>query len=327
MNHFRTIVSPSISTLKVCLNDRFITIGSCFADVVGNYLRHFKIEVSANPFGTLYNPASIHKVLKYAIHNENAPEPNFLQNQDIHLNYDFHSEFSALEKEVLKNRLRDCILMTHQNLANANYLIITYGTAWVYERVDTGELVANCHKMPAKLFTKSLLTQKKIMESFDAFFYDLKKLNPNIKIILTVSPVRHLKDTLELNSVSKSILRTACHTLTETYSDVEYFPAYEIMMDDLRDYRFYKSDMIHPSEDAEEYIWQKFINTYIDDSTKQFFEKWSSIQSALAHKPFHPTSIAHQQFLKSTLHKLEELRSIVNVDAEINRIKTQLLNS
>ncbi|HPH46787.1 MAG TPA: GSCFA domain-containing protein, partial [Chryseolinea sp.] len=285
MSHFRTIVSPSISPFKVGIKDRFITIGSCFADVIGGYLKHHKIETSANPFGTLYSPAAIHKVLSYAIFNKSLPEQTFLQNQDIHLNYDFHSEFSALQKEVLKSRLKECILKTHQFLVNSNYLIITYGSSWVYERIETGELVANCHKMPAKLFAKSLLTQKKIIESFDPLYQDLKKLNPNMKIILTVSPVRHLKDTLELNSISKSILRTACHTLTETYSNVEYFPAYEIMMDDLRDYRFYKSDMIHPSEDAEAYIWQKFVDSFMDDSTKQFFETWSGIQSALAHKP------------------------------------------
>ena len=164
MKHFRTIVSPEISNQKVGLNDHFLTLGSCFSDVVGSYLQHYKFPVSANPFGTLYSPASIHKVLTYALRNETAPDHTYIQNQDIHLNYDFHSGFSALQKETLQNQLSDCLHATHQFLKNADYLIITYGTSCIYERVDTGELVANCHKMPAKLFTKSLLTQKKIVE-------------------------------------------------------------------------------------------------------------------------------------------------------------------
>ncbi len=324
MKHFRTIVSSPVLLQKLGLKDCFFTVGSCFADVVGNYLLHYKIETRSNPFGTLYSPASIHKALNYAILNQAPPDHTYLQNQDIHLNYDFHSEFSALQKETLQDRLRGCLKKTHQFLKNTDYLIITYGTSWVYERIDTEELVANCHKMPAKLFTKSLLTQKKIIESFDALYQGLKKLNPKMKIILTVSPVRHVKDTLELNSVSKSILRVACHTLKEIHSDVEYFPAYEIMMDDLRDYRFYKQDMIHPSKEAEDYIWENFTSTFMDESAKQFFKKWDSIQSALEHKPFHPSSSSHQQFLKTMLQKLEELKSIVNVDEEMNRIKSQI---
>ncbi len=327
MSHFRTIVSCPSSSQKASLKDRFLTIGSCFADVVGRHLQHYKIETCPNPFGTLYSPASIHKALRYTLLNQAPPEHTYLQNQDIHLNYDFHSEFSALQKETLQNRLSDCLQTTHQFLKNADRLIITYGTAWVYERIDNNELVANCHKMPAKLFTKSLLTQKKIIESFDPLYQDLKKFNPKIKIILTVSPVRHTKDTLELNNVSKSILRVACHTFKETYPDVEYFPAYEIMMDDLRDYRFYKKDMIHPSEEAEEYIWGKFADTFIDDSTKDFFVTWDGIQSALTHKPFHPSSTSHQHFLKTTLQKLEELKSIVNVEEEMSQIKSQIHTS
>ena len=327
MKHFRTIVSTALSTPNVGLKDRFLTMGSCFADVVGRHLQHYKLQVLANPFGTQYSPSSIHKALGYSLLNEVVPDHTYLLNQDIHLNFDFHSEFSALQKEVLQTKLRDCIQNTHQFIKTADYLIITYGTAWVYERSDRGELVANCHKLPAKLFRKTLLTQKKIMESFDVLYQALKKLNPKIKIILTVSPVRHLKDTLELNSVSKSILRMSCHTIKETYSNVEYFPAYEIMMDDLRDYRFYKPDMIHPSEEAEQYIWQKFTECFMNESTKHFFGTWDGIQTALAHKPFHPSATSHQKFLLTTLSKIEELKSLVNVDQEIDLIQSQIQKS
>jgi hypothetical protein len=162
------------------------------------------------------------------------------------------------------------------------------------------------------------------LDSFDPMYRGLKSINPNINILLTVSPVRHIKDTLELNSVSKSVLRVACHTIAEQYGDVNYFPAYEIMMDDLRDYRFYKADMIHPSHVAEQYIWQKFAEKYFDEELTTFLEKWGEIQSALAHKPFHPISTAHQHFLKEMLKKLEELKGIVNVDEEVALLSKQL---
>ena len=170
-------------------------------------------------------------------------------------------------------------------------------------------------------------TQNKILESFDETYRAVKIFNSDIRIIITVSPVRHLKDTLELNSVSKSILRLTCHTLTELYDDVEYFPAYEILLDDLRDYRFYSSDLIHPTSDAIDYIWKKFIAHYFDLETKIFLEEWEEITKALTHKPFQPTSQAHQDFLKETLKRLHELKLKVNVEEEIKSINAQIIKS
>ena len=257
MHKFRTVVSNSLSKHKLSLEDKILTMGSCFAHAIGVRLLTNKFQALANPLGVIYNPHSIHKALRNTIFNEPPPDHTFLQHHDVHLNYDFHSEFSSLKKDNLISHLTETIGSVHHFSNSTCWLMITYGTAWVYERTDTGEIVANCHKMPGKLFSKSLLTQQKITESFEEFYKDLKAFNPAIRIILTVSPVRHLKDTLELNSVSKSMLRITCHALSEMYDDVEYFPAYEIMMDDLRDYRFYKPDMIHPSEEAENYIWEK----------------------------------------------------------------------
>ncbi len=324
MNTFRTALTPYLPNNSVSLSDTILTLGSCFSDAIGGRLNASKISSAVNPYGIIYNPDSLHKIIRYTTLNQIPLKNTYVQREDVFLNYDFHSELSALDMNNLQERLKIIIETTNSFLKRANWLIITYGTSWVYERNDTGEVVANCHKMPQREFTKVLLTQKKILESFESMYEGLKTLNPDIKIILTVSPVRHLKDTLELNSVSKSILRVACHTLTQYYKDVDYFPAYEIMMDDLRDYRFYKSDMIHPSEVAEEYIWQKFGEKYFDGKLKAFLIHWKEIQSALAHKPFHPSSTAHQQFLKETLKKLEELKSLVNVDQEIELIKTQI---
>jgi hypothetical protein len=325
MPTFRTELLIEKSAHQVTLGDQFLTIGSCFSDAVGTRLTENKFNTLVNPVGILYNPHSIHKQLRTMLHNQSLPAHTYLQNNEVFLNYDFHSEFSSLNRNEIENKITDTISTSHDFLKKATWIFITYGSAWVYERNDTGEIVSNCHKMPASGFTKSLLSQKKVLESFDAFYRDLKASNPNCKIILTVSPVRHIKDTLQLNSVSKSVLRLACQSISETYSDAFYFPSYEIMLDDLRDYRFYKSDMIHPTEEAEEYIWNKFSDSYFDTSTKEFITKWNPIHTALQHKPFHHQSTAHQTFLAKTLVQLEELSKTVNVDKEIASIKSQII--
>ncbi|HEX5169338.1 MAG TPA: GSCFA domain-containing protein [Cyclobacteriaceae bacterium] len=301
-----------------------LTIGSCFAEAIGDRLTTHKIHTLSNPFGVIFNPVSIHKVLIKSICNEVASDNSFLEHNGLHSHYDFHSSFSSPEKNALASKLAEAIGITHYFIKDATTIVITYGTAWVYERIDTGEIVANCHKLPAANFTKSLLSQKKFIESFDVFHKALKGINPSAQIVLTVSPVRHIKDTLELNAVSKSVLRVGCHSIAATYSDVEYFPSYEIMMDDLRDYRFYKSDMIHPTEEAEEYIWEIFVERYFDKMTREFFKQWKKIRSALSHQPFHPSAASHQLFLKETLHILNELKKFVNVDEEEQFIKSQL---
>jgi hypothetical protein len=324
MDSFRTSFQLKPSPKRISLSDRILTIGSCFSDAIGSQFVRNKVNCKANPFGVLYNPASIHKVVQYSIANQTVPEDTFLHRDDVFFNYDFHSEFSSMNLSHLQEQLKTIVAKTHSFLEDTNWLIITYGTAWVYELNETNSVVANCHKMPQTMFTKSFMTQKKVLDSFDSMHQALKAVNPDINILLTVSPVRHIKDTLELNSVSKSVLRVACHTITEQFRDVYYFPAYEIMMDDLRDYRFYKADMIHPSPVAEQYIWQKFAERYFDEELTTFLRKWEEIQSALAHKPFHPFSATHQHFLKEMLKKLEELKGVVNVDEEATALRRHL---
>jgi len=322
---FRTEIKPEPSSVKINLKDKILTAGSCFSDAIGKQLTETKFGTLANPFGVSYNPHSIHKVLRYALHNQVVPDHTYLSNQELAANYDFHSSFSAMKKSEVEKKIKETTGASHYFLKDASWVFITYGSAWVYERKDTGEIVSNCHKMPSSGFTKSLMSQKKVLESFDEFYRDLKAFNPKCKLILTVSPVRHLKDTLPLNSVSKSVLRLACQTISETYADAFYFPSYEIMLDDLRDYRFYKPDMIHPSEEAEEYIWTKFSDCFFDNNTKGFIKQWRPIRIALQHKAFHLNSSTHQNFLKKTLGQLEELSKTVNVDKEIVSVKSQII--
>ena len=324
MKSFRTELQTEASTTQIRYDSRVFTIGSCFANSIGKRLSQNKFVVSSNTLGTLYDPLSIHRALHFTIHNELPLPATYIENQGIWSNYEFHSSFSALTKSEVERKISNAIGAAHHFLKDVEILFVTYGTAKVYERTDTGEPVANCHKMPSENFLAQILSPEKIIASFETLVEKLNKWKPGIKIILTVSPVRHVKDTLELNSVSKSILRWACHAIQEQYPEVEYFPAFEIMMDDLRDYRFYESDMIHPSAQAIDYIWGKFSDSWFDPSTKSLMKQWQQVSAALHHRPFHPHSEAHKKFLYETLRKLKELLPGIPVEEEIKEIQTQL---
>lgn len=321
---FRTEIKLEKSALGISLKQEILTAGSCFSDAIGIKLAENKFPVLINPFGTSYNPISIHKTLRAALNGALPLSHSYFEHGGIYSHYDFHSEFSHPDKSVVEDNVKSAIQTAHRFVKDTHWIIITYGTAWVYKRTETNDIVSNCHKMPSQNFTKELLTEKKIIESFEGLYQNLKAVNPSCRIMLTVSPVRHIKDSLQLNSVSKAILRTTCHILSELHPNVVYFPSYEIMMDDLRDYRFYKSDMLHPSVDAEEYIWEKLSEAYFDKTTLDFLTRWKPIYTALQHRPFHAQSDSHQKFLKQLLADLKELNGTVNVEEEIASVNTQL---
>ena len=321
---FRTELPARVSNKKIELSDSIITMGSCFSDDIGARLSGNKFIINANPLGTVYNPISIHKLLLYAIQKSKPSQNGFIERDGISFHFDFHSTWNGQSQDDLNKSLVQELKNVHDAVMTCKHLIITYGTSWVYEEKYINEIVTNCHKIPQGNFNKFLLTQKRIVESFESFYTELKNINKNVRVILTVSPVRHIKDTLELNSVSKSILRLTCYTLSQEYSGVEYFPSYEIMLDDLRDYRFYKSDLIHPSDVAIGYIWEKFGETYFDEGTLKFIGEWGKIRLALEHKPFQSSSKSHQQFLKETLNRLTQIGEKVDVRDEIEALKRQL---
>ena len=326
MNDFRTELTPRTSAFPLNLKDRIFTIGSCFANEIGTLLVENKFIASNNPFGAVYNPISIHQLLLFGLNGKFPEQESYSQNNEIYFNYHFHSSFSSLKRDETESRVQNSIAEANSFLKNADRIIITYGTAFVYKLKANNVTVANCHKMPSVNFDKSLLTESEIIKSFEEVYEALKSIKPSAKIILTVSPVRHLKDTLELNAVSKSMLRVACHSIVERFADVEYFPAYEILLDDLRDYRFYKTDRLHPTEEAVEYIWRKFTDAYFDESTKKFINDWQKIKTDLTHKPFHAESETHQKFLKSLLKKLETIQSLADVQSEMVSVKSKIAN-
>lgn len=322
MNTFRTEINCSPAS-PIGLDHKILTIGSCFADQFGQWLINNKFTVLANPFGTTYNPISIHNLLLDALNNH-VDSTLFTERNGLWYHHGWHSQFTASSQPELLADLQRIQKQVRAFLMEVDVVIITYGTAWVYELQSTNQLVNNCHKVAGTQFRKRLLTISEIETSFKDFIQTLQSFRPNLRVICTVSPVRHLKDTFELNQVSKSALRLACYQI-EKEKLADYFPAYEIMMDDLRDYRFYERDMIHPSAEAREYINEKFSDRYFTSDTLQLLQTLNEIQKALAHKPFQLASALHQNFLKQTLHKLESIQHRLPVAAEIEHVRAQLI--
>jgi len=322
VNTFRTeITCPSAHPIG--LKDRILTTGSCFADQFGHWLKNNKFEVLVNPFGTNYNPISIHQALMDSM-TMHVDEQLFIEQQHVWHHFNYHSQWSSPYKQELNNSIQKVLQEVNAYIKKMDVLMITYGTAWVYQLKNQGSLVANCHKVSSREFDKRLLSVEEITASFDLLFTAIKNMCPDVRIIITVSPVRHLKDTLTLNSVSKATLRLAAHLISNRYEQVEYFPSYEIMMDDLRDYRFYDRDKIHPTEEALDYISHKFSDQYFKPELKAFIEKWHGIRQSMEHRAYHPHSSAHQHFLKDLIHKLEGVKEVVSVEEEIKIIQAQI---
>lgn len=322
---FRTTLTIPPSSVPLSLQSTLLTIGSCFADAMGTRMEQNKFKVLANPYGTVFNPISVAKLLRIASGLDQLNENRFVQLQEYWYHYDFHSRFHSLSIEDLSDSLKKTIHETATFLAQTDCLILTLGTSIVYQLTMDSQIVNNCHKVTEKgIFEKRMLTEPEIFSQLETVFTYLWQHNPKLHIILTISPVRHIKDTIQLNSVSKSLLRLVCYHLTERFSAISYFPAYEIMMDDLRDYRFYKADMIHPSEVAEDYIWQLFIKTYLDKEAQLFLQEWSKIRQALSHHPFREQSDAYRQFLNTTEQKILSWQHYVDVSIELSDIRNRI---
>lgn len=308
------------ATCKIGLRTPVFCAGSCFSDHIGQRLAASKFTVISNPFGVIFNPLSLAGLLQAALQNQPLAADRYVQSQGIWYHYDLHSSVADPELPVLKARVGSILKEAGNFLKQAGYLVCTLGTAYVYELAADSQLVANCHKMPGGLFARRMLAPAEIVASLEQV---LTLLPPKTRVVFTVSPVRHIKDTLPLNSVSKSVLRLAVHQLVEKHEKASYFPSYELLLDELRDYRFFAPDMLHPSEVAVDYIWQKFSKAFFNDRAQQFLKKWQKLRQALAHRPFHPGTPQHREFLENLLLKLEQVQE-ADVSAEIAGVKQQL---
>jgi hypothetical protein len=322
---FRTELTIAPQERLLPRTARVLTVGSCFADSIGERLRLNKVNVLVNPFGTVFQPLALAQLLRAAAGEAQDWQQHVVEARGRWQSYDFHSTIGADSPVELLQTIQETVSRVGEFVRSADAVVLTLGTAWAYRLRETGELVSNLHKLPASLFEKELLTADEIVNSLAEVHALLRRLNPNIRIILTVSPVRHIKDTLPLNAVSKSVLRVACHYLSELLPNVSYFPAYELLTDDLRDYRFYAADMLHPSEVAEDYIWERFTRAYFDADFGRFRKEWGAVRQSLGHRPLHIGAPEHRTFLDQTRERLERLTSQgVDVRQELRDVQRQL---
>tara|TARA_R110002126_G_scaffold240614_3_gene384237 strand:- start:96 stop:1055 length:960 start_codon:yes stop_codon:yes gene_type:complete len=306
---FLTQIPLSKSKSTIDYSSQLLLLGSCFSQNIGAKLSHFKFLNMQNPLGILFHPLAIEKLIDKAVNKAFFTEQDiFNENERWHC-FDAHSDISAVSKENILGNLNEAIYQSHSQLSKSSHIIITLGTAWVYRKKSTQQVVANCHKVPQANFTKELLDCKTIIQSLERMVTLVRSINPSAKFIFTVSPVRHLKDGFVENQVSKAHLISAIHEVTKR-DEVSYFPSYEIMMDELRDYRFYTKDMVHPNEIAVDYIWEKFCEVWIDDSVSNTMNKVDEIQRGLRHRAFNSDGKAHQIFLTSLNGKIAYIKRI-----------------
>lgn len=282
----------SVFPEKINYTHSSLFMGSCFAENIGSLLEKYKFKVQVNPNGILYNPLSIVAALRRYIENDQMKEGDLFFANECWNSWEHHSRFSDPDKQQCLSRINDAINSAHHFLKNAEWLYITFGSAFVYEK--NGKKVANCHKQPQKGFDKKLITASEIIKEYKHLISALKIFNPSLKIVFTISPVRYIRDGVVENNLSKAKLIEAVHFLAG--ENVLYFPAYELMMDDLRDYRFYKADMVHPNEQAIGYIFDKLKATAFSEETHPLFEKIKEILAAKEHKVFYAGSEAHEKF-------------------------------
>jgi hypothetical protein len=288
-----------------------LSLGSCFAENMAEKFDYFKFQNETNPFGIIFNPVSIEKLFNRICKLELFGEKDvFFHNERWH-SFEAHSDLSNSDRQELLETLNKAVTETNKKIQEATHLIITYGTSWIYRNIESDEIVANCHKVPQKQFSKELLSVEVIQKSIQNIIDLIQTLNPNINFIFTISPVRHIKDGFVENQLSKSHLFTALHQVLKTHNSKlithNYFPSYEIMMDELRDYRFYADDMLHPNQIAIDYIWKLFSENYIAESSISTMNEVDEIQKSLRHRSFNPESEQHQKFLANLQKKINLL--------------------
>ena len=308
---FRTIVELPKKQAIIHHCDKILLMGSCFAEGIGKMFIDDKFVCTSNPYGVLYNPLSIECALKELLQRKfyTIKDPALVKYNGWH-SLHHHGSFSALALEDCVKNINSGLEQTYQNFFQTKILFITWGTAWVYRWQQSGEIVANCHKIPSSFFVRERLDVDTIVNSYSKLITQLlEKVNPELKVIFTVSPVRHMKDGFHENQLSKSILLLAIEALQKSFDEqVFYFPSYEIMMDELRDYRFYADDMLHPSLLAQNFIWQRLAEYYFSDECHMIIKKWDEIKKGLAHKPFHPESAEYKAFLCQIVLKINQLK-------------------
>jgi hypothetical protein len=328
MEIFRTPVIIKESQNKITYHTKVLFLGSCFTENIGNKLEFLKFQVDINPFGIIYNPESVGNSLEVLMEKGLFNKEDLGYNNNQWYSFYHHSRFSNVDAERCLEKINQGIEFSNNFLKECDFLFITFGTSWVYRLKESQLVVSNCHKIPASEFEHSLLKTSEIIDKYNKVLNKLFTFNPKLKIIFTVSPIRYWKDGAVGNQLSKSTLIMVINELIKGFTNIDYFPAYEIMMDDLRDYRFYAEDMIHPNQVAINYIWNRFSDTYIARDCMNNISELEKLLLAKNHKVFEEKTAIYRDFLKSALDKIIVFSNkypFINLDSEIEYFKTKLL--
>lgn len=298
----------AVTNHSIDYNSKIMLFGSCFSEHIGNKFSQFQFKTESNPFGILFHARAIEQLIEKSILDYTYTNSDVFYLNEQFQSFDAHSKLNGIEENELLDRLNSALKTTKETITEASHIIITLGAAWVYTHKESNKTVGNCHKVPQKEFKKELLSVESILNSLQKSIQLITSLNPEVHVILTVSPVRHIKDGFVENTLSKAHLISAVHQLISKNINVSYFPSFEIVMDELRDYRFYREDLLHPNPTAINYIWKRFTETWMTQETRQLLKKVESLVVAHNHKPFNPASKAHKEFLRLQEQKVLELK-------------------
>lgn len=307
--NFHLEFSPKPFNTKIVHQNNLFLIGSCFSENIGSKFKQHKFSVLENPNGILFNPVSISKSITSYIENKQYSKVDLFYQNELWNSWEHHTRFSDVDLDVCLNRINASQQQAHQFIKTADWVFITLGSAFVYE-LENKSIVANCHKVPTDKFKKKLLSVEDVLAVLDNVMHRIFMHNPTAKIMFTISPVRHLRDGFVENNRSKAVLIQAVHHLVNKFNKLFYFPAYELVIDDLRDYRFYAEDLVHPNYAATNYVWDKLVDCCIDENTIQLMKQLNEINAAVNHKSFNPTTEAHQKFIDTTLSKINTIKKI-----------------
>lgn len=322
--HFRTVVDILPSEVIISHHQSLLLMGSCFAQSIGEKLAGAKFCTTVNPFGVLYNPSSIKKALERMLSGRMYDECDLFEYQGRWHSFEYHSSFSFETKEKTLKNMNEQLSVVAESVKNTDFLLFTFGTAWVYRLQESGEVVSNCHKLPAKMFIRLRLNVEEIVHDYKELITTLRKINPKVKVIFTVSPIRHWKDGANENNLSKAVLLLSVEALCKELEAVYYFPSYEIVLDELRDYRFFAEDMFHPSSQAIDYVWERFSETYFSVETKNLLKQIEKIRQSASHRPFAPDTEEYRKFVYQQLQiiaKLEQRYPTLKLDIEKNKFQ------
>ena len=302
-------------------------VGSCFAENTGTLFQEHFFNSLINPFGVLYNPVSIAAFIEQVLSKKLLSKKDLIEYKGLWHSFLHHSSFSGHDRKKVLKKINENIEKANSFILKADFLFITLGTAFIYELKETGKIVANCHKLPASFFERRLMGIAEIEILMFRIFEKLHNLNSNLKIVLTISPVRHLKDGAIGNNLSKSSLIVATQRLVNKLDFVYYFPSYEIVLDELRDYRFYAEDLTHPNNIAVKYIWEKLNNAFFGDETKQLLKKIDKLNNALNHRPFNPYSDEFEKFIDNCEKQIDLVeKELGRIPFDVNERLEELKN-